>query len=96
MAQIGHGQVAPMDAKEAVRIAKDANSDAQTSEDRFEPRGLGPGDRVTVSADDYGRDPIAGEIVFSNAHEIAIRREDPQVGDVVVHFPRAGFVVSKI
>jgi hypothetical protein len=48
---------------------------------------------VKVSADDYGRDPIAGEIVFSNAHEIAIRRSDPMVGEVVVHFPRAGFVV---
>ena len=35
--------------------------------------GRKPGDKVKVSADDYGRDPIAGEIVFSNAHEIAIR-----------------------
>jgi hypothetical protein len=48
---------------------------------------------VTVSADDYGRDPIAGEIVFLNAHEIAIRRHDEKLGEVVVHFPRAGFNV---
>lgn len=44
-------------------------------------------------ADDYGRDPVVGEIVFSNAHEIAIRRSAPEVGEVVVHFPRAGFMV---
>ena len=31
--------------------------------------------------------------MFSNAHEIAIRRHDDAVGDVVVHFPRAGFTV---
>jgi hypothetical protein len=43
--------------------------------------------------DDYGRDPVIGEIVFSTAHEISIRRHDPAVGDVVVHFPRAGFMV---
>jgi glutathione S-transferase len=49
---------------------------------------------VKVSADDYGRDPVAGQVVFSNAHEIAIRRTDPQAGDVVVHFPRAGFTVT--
>jgi glutathione S-transferase len=49
---------------------------------------------VKVSADDYGRDPVAGEIVFTNAHEIAILRRDSQVGDIVVHFPRAGFVVA--
>jgi hypothetical protein len=27
--------------------------------------------------------------------QIAIRRHDPFVGDVTVHFPRAGFVVSR-
>jgi glutathione S-transferase len=95
MAQIGHGQVTPMDAEEALRIAAEASPQSEPAEDRFEPRGLKPGDRVTVSADDYGRDPIAGEIVFTTANEIAIRRRDPQVGDVVVHFPRAGFLVAK-
>jgi hypothetical protein len=34
-----------------------------------------------------------GELVFSTPHEIAIKRHDPAVGDVVVHFPRAGFWV---
>jgi glutathione S-transferase len=95
VAEIGHGTVTPMDSKEALQIARDANSDAEALEDRFDPRGLKPGNAVTVAADDYGRDPVAGEIVFSNAYEIAIRRSDPRVGDVVVHFPRAGFVVAK-
>jgi hypothetical protein len=27
-------------------------------------------------------------------HEIVIRRSDPAVGEVCVHFPRAGFVVT--
>ena len=95
VADIGHGAVTPMQSKQALRIAKEATPEADRTPDRFEPRGLKPGDRVTLSADDYGRDPIAGEIVFTNAHEVAIRREDPQVGDVVVHFPRAGFVMMK-
>jgi glutathione S-transferase len=84
----------PMDAKEALRIARGATSDAVPSNDAHDPNGRKRGDKVTVSADDYGRDLIAGEIVFSNAHEIAIRRTDPDVGDVVVHFPRAGFTVA--
>jgi glutathione S-transferase len=90
---IGHGKPTPMDGQEALAIAKATTSEAKSSPDPFEPRGLKPGDRVTVAADDYGRDPIAGEIVFTNAHEIAIARRDADVGDVVVHFPRAGFVV---
>jgi glutathione S-transferase len=91
---IGHGKMTPMDSKEALRIAKDATSDAKAAADPHEPNGRKPGDKVNVSADDYGRDPIAGEIVFTNAHEIAIKRTDPQVGEVVVHFPRAGFNVT--
>jgi glutathione S-transferase len=46
-------------------------------------------------ADDYGRDPIVGAIVRASAQEIAIRRSDPRVGDVVVHFPRAGLLVTR-
>ncbi len=91
---IGHGKHTAMEAKEALEIAKAATSDAKVAADPHDPLGRKPGDKVKVAADDYGRDPIAGEIVFSKAHEIAIRRSDPQVGDVVVHFPRAGFTVT--
>jgi hypothetical protein len=49
---------------------------------------------VTVTPDDTGRDPVVGELVASGVHEIVIRRSDPAVGEVCVHFPRAGFVVT--
>jgi glutathione S-transferase len=91
---IGHGTSSDMTPKEALAVAKAATSDAKEAADPKDPNGHKPGDKVKVSADDYGRDPIAGAIVFSNAHEIAIRREAPEVGEVVVHFPRAGFVVQ--
>lgn len=38
-------------------------------------------------------EPVTGEIVLVRANEIAVRRHDPDAGDVVVHFPRAGFSV---
>ena len=50
---------------------------------------------VTVMADDYGRDPIRGTLVTSTPNEIAIRRNAPEVGEVVVHFPRVGFVAIR-
>ena len=96
VAAIGHGKPTPMEPKEALAIAKTAEPTAQRGTDPHDPRGLIAGDTVTVSADDYGRDPIAGEIIFSNAHEIAILRNDPAVGNIAVHFPRAGFMVAKI
>ena len=53
-----------------------------------------PGQVVSVTPDDTGRDPVIGELVTSGIHEIVIRRSDPAIGEVCVHFPRAGFVVT--
>jgi glutathione S-transferase len=92
---IGHGHSIPMEKKEALEIARSSKSETTPAVDPGEPNGLKPGDRVRVMADDYGRDPIAGELVCSSAQDIAIRRSDPLVGEVVVHFPRAGFLVLR-
>lgn len=91
---IGHGTFTKLDAKEALAIAKAAEPQAKRHDDPHEPNGRKPGDKVTVTPDDYGRDGVTGELIFSNAQEIAIRRHDPAVGDVAVHFPRAGFWVT--
>ena len=56
-------------------------------------RGRKPGDRVQVMPDDYGKIPVQGTIVSLSAQHIAIRRKDERAGEVVVHFPRAGFLV---
>jgi hypothetical protein len=47
-----------------------------------------------VVPDDYGKVEVRGEIVSLSAQHIAIRRHDEQAGEVVVHFPRAGFSVT--
>ena len=46
---------------------------------------------MRVRADDHAQDPISGELVMIDDDEIALRRTDPQVGEVVVHFPRVGY-----
>jgi len=92
---IGHGKVAAMDRKEALEIARAASPETRVSADPGEPNGLKPGDKVMVMPDDYGRDPVAGELVRSSAQEIALRRVDPALGEIVVHFPRAGFMVMR-
>ncbi len=91
---IGQGRPTPMDAKEALEVARVAQPATTPALDPGDPNGRKPGDRVAVFPDDYGRDPVAGELVASSAQEIAIRRRDPQLGDVIVHFPRAGFLVT--
>jgi glutathione S-transferase len=91
---LGQGRPSPMDPKEALEIARTARPATSPAADPGDPNGRKPGDRVAVFPDDYGRDPVAGELVASSAQEIAIRRTDPIVGEIVVHFPRAGFVVA--
>jgi glutathione S-transferase len=84
-----------MERSEALAIAKASQPATQPSVEPGEPNGWRVGDRVAVMPDDYGRDPIAGELVRASAQELAIARRDPEVGDVVVHFPRAGFLVVR-
>jgi len=94
MATIGHGQRSELGSQRALEIAKAATPVTTTSADPTDPTGRKPGQKVKVTPDDVGKDPVAGELVRSSAQEIVIKRTDPQVGDVHVHFPRAGFVVS--
>ncbi len=92
--QIGHGKPTDLDAKEALNIARQATPQAAVHADQRDPLGRKPGARVQVVPDDSGRDPVVGELISSTRDEIVIRRVDPQVGDIAVHFPRAGFVVT--
>ncbi len=94
MAAFGHGRPTELDPKEALRIAQAAKPESVQLGHPESPDGFVPGVAVTVAADDYGKDPVAGTLVSLNAQRIVIRRADPAVGEVNVHFPRAGFVLS--
>lgn len=89
----GHGSPSPMTSAEAIEVARAATPAAVEAADNNDPNGRRPGDRVQVFQEAYGRDPVAGTIVASNAYEIAIRRHDERAGEVVVHFPREGYIV---
>lgn len=94
--RIGHGSRAELSAAEALDTA--ARADPQTSilDDLEDPNGRRAGDQVQVTPDDYGKVGVSGQIVALSAQHIAIRRRDDRVGEVVVHFPRAGFTVTPV
>ena len=56
-----------------------------------DPSGLTAGSIVSVRADDTGRDAVRGQLVAADAQEIVIRSEHASVGEINIHFPRAGF-----
>ena len=83
-----------LSAEEAIRAARDAEPARAGRVDPNEPNGYRAGDRVTVVPEDYGRDAVTGELVASDPFEVAIRRTDERVGEVVVHFPRQGYLMT--
>jgi glutathione S-transferase len=91
---IGHGsRERELTSAEALEIARSAAPQTPIAEDNGDLNGRKPGDRVQVIPDDYGKIPVEGTIVSLSAQHIAIRRKDERAGEVVVHFPRAGFLV---
>lgn len=92
VAALGHGTPTPMSAPQALAIARAAEPGPAPAHDAADPLGLEPGAPVTVMADDYGRDPVRGTLVSASRERIVLSREDPAVGRVHVHFPRAGYL----
>lgn len=91
----GHGAHNDLSAVDAVQIAADATPAALPDEAFVDPNGFKAGDRVAISAVDYGVDEVEGELLFSGREELILRREDPRAGVVHVHFPRLGFRIEK-
>lgn len=94
MAGFGHGSPSPLEGQAALAIAKAATPELIKAGTIADMSGRKPGEKVTVAANDYGRDPVAGELVALDERAIVIRRSDPAVGELHVHFPRVGFDVT--
>ena len=93
MKAFGNGKPTPMTAAEALDVAKAATPDA-TKVDANDPSGLKAGQKVAVTPDDTGKVPVEGELVGLAPESVSIKRSDPRTGDVVVHFPRAGYIIT--
>ncbi len=96
MAAIGHGQSQKMDAEQALAIAHDSVAIDGEQLPFVDMHGVARGERVAIMPTDYALDPVEGELVLATATEFALRRTDPQAGNVVVHFPRVGFQLKKV
>lgn len=95
IAALGHGQPQPMSAAEALTIARNYTPRAQDFPQGHDPSGLLVGQQVVVRADDTGRDPVMGRLAAASAQEIVLIVQNAAVGDIAIHFPRAGFDVTK-
>ncbi|PBP56728.1 glutathione S-transferase family protein [Pseudomonas syringae] len=90
----GHGTFSDLSSAEAIEIARNATPAPLPAEAIVDPNGFKAGDKVAVSAVDYGVEAVEGELVFSGREELILRREDERAGIVHVHFPRMGYRIE--
>jgi len=90
----GHGSRSEISTAEALEIGTRSTPQETPSADSNDPNGRKPGDVVSIHSDDAWKTDIRGEIVSLSAQHISIRRKDDRAGEVVVHFPRAGFTIT--
>ncbi len=96
MTAFGHGSPIEISGEDAIAIAR-ATPELQSPDGPLlELEGARIGSEVTVAATDYGVDPVSGRLIHASVFEIVIKRSDPRAGEVVVHFPRAGFKVKPV
>jgi hypothetical protein len=94
MREVGHGQRSEMESAEALAIARSSVPEPGRGVPAGDPSGLHMGQFVTVTPDDYGKDPVMGELLTLDHQRISVHRVDERAGAVVVHFPRLGYVVA--
>lgn len=90
MARIGHGVRTDITADEALAVARHAApaTPRPSSPQEGDPM---PGQSARVRPNDNARDWVEGQVTYIDTDEIALLRQDPEIGDVTVHFPRLGY-----
>jgi glutathione S-transferase len=95
VAALGEGERSSMTADSALELARTSTPAAMQGVDPDDPLGLVAGEHVEVGPDDTRRGAVRGQLAALDWKEVAVRRTDPRVGEVVVHFPRLGYRVSR-
>ena len=92
---IGHGSTEEMSPREAIEVARKFTPATTRSSrpTKFDPA---LGTRVAIRPEEYKTDEVEGDLVFIDDDEFAVYRDDPSVGDVVVHFPRVGYAMKQL
>lgn len=93
----GHGQRNEIASAEALAIAQAAEPESIAYlGNESDISGISVGDTISITAEYNGLESVAGRVVGINGERISIVREAPEVGRVVVHFPRFSYVLKKL
>jgi glutathione S-transferase len=92
---IGHGTPQAMSSLDALAVAGRANPVTPRCSESI-AFDLPLGGRVAVRPEEYTTEEVTGDLVLLDRDEIAISRTSQSRGDIVVHFPRVGYVIRPV
>jgi glutathione S-transferase len=95
MEKWGHGTHSEISSTQALEIAHSNKPEDVSHEPFIDHHGIALGSQVVITAESFGLEPSAGELMAATRTRYTIRRHDPRAGTVHVHFPRVGFVLKK-
>ena len=93
---LGEGRRIECTASDAIEIARAATPQTLGTCDPDDVQGLRADMAVEVTPDDTQRGGVRGTVVTATCNEIAVLRTDARCGEIVVHFPRLGYRVTRL
>ena len=94
MAAIGHGTHEDLSPAEALAVAARCaprEPAPSVDDDAMPPLGT----PVAVRPDDYATAAVEGTLAHVDRDDVSLRRTDPVLGELVVHFPRVGYTLAE-
>jgi len=96
MTNFGHGERDELESEQALLIAKKSHPEPVTVSNWQHPSGLKVGMNVSIKSEFFGQEAVLGKIVRLSDNKICLLRKDEHVGEIHVHFPTVGYVVSPV
>lgn len=93
MREVGHGDRRAMTPEQAIEQARAAEPRALEGEG-VDATGLRPGDRVSVRPERFGTEAVTGVLRAADAERIVVAVDSERAGQVHVHLPRLGQVLT--
>ncbi len=94
--KIGHGCPVTASPEEALQAAQRSTPTSSPNVTQQNPEALSAGMKIMVApAEDSGDPYVEGTLIGYDSNTISIVRDDPRLGEINIHFPRAGSKIRK-
>jgi glutathione S-transferase len=95
---VGYGTREEISGQAALAIARESKMEAPAPGEAKsdEVAGISMGDKVAITPESFGTEAVSGVVATISPKRITLNWNGPEVGDVAIHFPRLGYVISKV